>query len=141
AVSIVLFVVVRMAIALLAHSAAPAAAVPATLSEPAQVTELMPAELVLVSQTLMGRWGSSHELLPDTQNGWTASSAVYSGQDGKLYLFTNRHCLALDSLASSAYDNSPAVSGYQLTVVFPNGQQRQVLRFAYQSSNVDLALL
>lgn len=114
----------------------PAPTLPGTATEP-----LDPAQLPLVSQTIGGYSRSYHSVLADSEFNWTGSTGVYQASEGRLHLVTNKHCLGLDQLATSAYDNNPEVSGYRLTVTFSSGVSKEVARFEVADGDLDLAIL
>jgi hypothetical protein len=98
--------------------------------------ELMPIATV----TLIGAW-EEEDMAVNDKNQWSGTAFVTERGDGTLILYTNKHCLDLDSLGKADVDGSPEVLSYSLWVHFPTGVDRWVLRMAPESSNLDLARL
>ena len=104
-------------------------------------TGISKAELQLSAATVEGVWESYHYLMPNDVIQWQGSAGVISASNNRLRLITNSHCLNLGELAKSPYDGKPEIVRFQMAVTFPSGQQRQVLRFADQVGDKDLACL
>lgn len=96
--------------------------------------------LALASATLNGSWEESDVFFNDTA-AWSGTAFVVSRNSGKLLLFTNSHCLNLSGLAKTDDDRSIEILRYDLSVKFPSGKTKRVLRLAEESTNLDLAQL
>ncbi len=105
------------------------------------ITGISKTELQLSAATVEGVWESYHYLMPNDVIQWQGSAGVISTSNNRLRLITNSHCLNLGELAKSPYDGKPEIVRFQMAVTFPSGQQRQVLRFADQVGDKDLACL
>jgi ribosomal protein L40E len=98
-------------------------------------------QLNLSAHTLYGHWRGAR-LIFDDELSWSGSAGVMrKTNDGRLWLFTNSHCLGLNELAESRWFISIKVADYKLMVKFASGKERQVLRFADQVGDLDLALV
>ncbi len=104
-------------------------------------TGISKTELQLSAATVEGVWESYHKFTPNDVSSWQGSVGVISASNNRLRLITNSHCLSLVDLAKSPYDGKPEIVRFQMVVTFPSGQQRQVLRFADQVGDKDLACL
>lgn len=98
--------------------------------------------LKLTAQTVVGEWEEEDTFVNDRQL-WTGSSGAVGKKGDRLYLVSNSHCLGLMELAMAddATDFVPDVLRYGLAVQFASGEVREVLRFADQIGDLDLALL
>jgi len=105
-------------------------------------------QLAAATQTLYGQWVEDDVLVDDYAE-WSGTTAAVNLRDGKLVLITNSHCLDLNGLADAdssknltrRQKNSPEVKDYSLSVEFPSGKKRPVLRMAETPRPLDLAFL
>jgi len=99
-------------------------------------------QLALTAQTVYGDFRET-DFWDDDVLQWNGTASVLYEDEGKLYLVSNSHVLGLLDLAQSddSTDGSPEVGAYMLTVVFANGIEKPVLRFADQAGTLDLSLL
>ena len=98
-------------------------------------------DLKLSSHTIYGRWLEKDFVIDDIAE-WSGSAGVIKKENGKLYLISNSHCLALRELQQSDGSHSiPEVKEYKIEVKFASGKDKPVLRFAVQEGFLDLLLL
>ena len=105
-----------------------------------QVNSLDRRSLELATVTLFGSWEEEDTFFNDSAS-WHGTAFVASKQAGKLLLYTNSHCLNLSNLAMSDDDRIIEVLRYDLSVKFPSGKTKKVVRLAEESTNLDLARL
>jgi hypothetical protein len=97
-------------------------------------------QLKLSAHTLHGSWHGKG-IFFDDKFSWNGSAGVIRTDGGKIWLFTNLHCLALSELAESRWIRTVHVVDYRLTVEFASGKEKHVLRFGDQVGDLDLALI
>lgn len=96
--------------------------------------------LHLTAPTVFGEWEEG-DFFVNEQCKWQGSAGVVDKKGDKLYLVSNRHCLALDELAMADV-STPDILTYKLVVLFASGEERDVLRFAdHDVDDVDLSML
>lgn len=84
----------------------------------------------------MGSWRGNQDAK------WICSASVVKRTAGKLQLATNKHCLALQEMASASQSRRTRVREYSLELRFPSGITKPVLRFAAaRIREMDLAKL
>jgi S1-C subfamily serine protease len=96
--------------------------------------------LHLAGQTVRGHWKEKARWFSKArEESWIGTTGVCDTEENKLLLFTNAHCLGLDSLCL-AHEREIEVTEYWLEVIFASGTRRAVSHFAVHPK-LDLAIL
>ena len=104
---------------------------------PVPESPLPEVNLELAAVTILGGWTEADMLTENDSTVWHGSAFVYESTESSLRLFTNRHCLGLDSLATECandLDGKGDVQAYSLTIVFPSGAERDVTQIGVDPS-------
>jgi len=101
------------------------------------------SNLRLAAATLVGRCNEV-DFLSTGEHSWHGSAFVYKRSGKSLLLYTNAHCLGLNYLIEDSkweLDGEAEISSAHLTVTFPSGKVRDVLRMAASTAQRDIACL
>lgn len=105
-------------------------------------TGLARHELQLSCATLKGSWRERDGLADDVAR-WHGSATVITRKDDFLVLFTNAHCLGLESLAMADLfsDGVPEIAAYSMEIAFSTKVARVLKMGIARDASVDAAML
>ncbi len=101
------------------------------------------SNLRLAAATLIGRCDEV-DLFSTGKHSWHGSAFVYKRTRNSLFLYTNAHCLGVKYLIDDGnweLDAEAEISSAMLSVTFPSGKVRQVLRMAASTEQQDVACI